>query len=194
MKRRFLIVLLVALLPIFLNAEGSEKKAFMIYGEDFMITPSLPESWMVDMNVAQQYQINGFFYLKEYGINKSPAIIILNLYGRDSFKNFEDYVKAYSDNLIEYYKDYDVKKLNAETFENKTNKCNLVLYEMRSKDGNGHYQQIAYLDTGNKYLVEMYIDCKSEKNNTVFVNDFIDCVYSISYMDANVKEKKGKRK
>ncbi len=77
-----------------------------------------------------------FFYLKEYGINKSPAIIILNLYGKDDFENFEDYVKVYSYNLIDYYKDYNVKKLKAEKFNNKTNKCNLVMYEMRSKDGN----------------------------------------------------------
>ena len=166
----------------------------MIYGADFMITPSLPETWMVDMSVAQQYEMNGFFYLKEFGINKSPACIILNLYGRDDFKNFEDYVKSFSDNLIDYYKNYNVKKLKEDTFENESNKCKLVLYEMSSKDGKGHYQQIAYLDTGNKYFVEMYIDCKSEKNNTILINDFIDCVYSINYIDVKVEEKKNKKK
>ena len=65
---------------------------------------------------------------------------------------------------------------------------------MSSKDGKGHYQQIAYLDTGNKYFVEIYIDCKSEKNNTILINDFIDCVYSINYIDVKVEEKKNKKK
>ena len=57
----------------------NELLAFAVYGYDFTVSISLPDSWTANMNYARQVGVNGFFYLNQYNINNSPAAIILEL-------------------------------------------------------------------------------------------------------------------
>ena len=47
------------------NLNNIEKLSFQIYGSDYLISIPLPNYWNVDMDVAQQNNFNGFFYIKK---------------------------------------------------------------------------------------------------------------------------------
>ena len=167
-----------------------EKLAFSIYGDDHMVSISLPCYWMVDMHVAHQYDSNGFFYIKERGIDDSPVYIFVKLYGKVEGKDFNDFVNYMVDDLRNYQTEYNVFRIGSETYSTKMNKWNVEIYDVKIKSGNGHYQKIAYMVCENKYYIEIYIDCYEDTNeeNLKYIEDFIECIHEIEYLNITLKE------
>ena len=168
---------------------GSERErlSFSVYGRDHMVSIPLPDYWTVDMNVAHQNNFNGFFYIAEKGINESPAYIFLNLYPKREDATFSDFVEYQTTSLAEFQKKYSVEKTGSETVQRTMNNWNIEVYDVKIKEGHGHYQKIAYMECENKYYVEIYIDCFDDTfaDNDKYVNDFVECYRSIDYLNVS---------
>ncbi len=70
-----------------------DKAGFMVYGNDFIITYSLPQYWQVDMNFAARNNIDAFFYIDDLGIGGSPVGIIMTLASKpDDGTDLDSYI------------------------------------------------------------------------------------------------------
>lgn len=172
------------------KTEDSEKLAFSIYGSDHMVSIPLPDYWTVDMDVAHQNNLNGFFYIAEKGINESPAYIFVSLYEKNPNKSFSDFIQYMTTSFAEYQPKYTIKKIDSENFKTSMNNWNVEIYDVRIKSGHGHYQKIAYMECENKYYIEIYIDCYQDdyKDNDKYIQDFIECFHEIDYLNIQLQE------
>ncbi|MCR5494412.1 MAG: hypothetical protein K6F15_02140 [Treponema sp.] len=172
------------------KTEDSEKLAFSIYGSDHMVSIPLPNYWTVDMDVAHQNNLNGFFYIAEKGINESPAYIFVSLYEKNPNKSFSDFIQYKTTSFAEYQPKYYIKKIDSENFKTSMNNWNVEIYDVRIKSGHGHYQKIAYMECENKYYIEIYIDCYQDdyKNKDKYIQDFIECFHGIDYLNIQLQE------
>ena len=171
------------------NLNNIEKLSFQIYGSDYLISIPLPNYWNVDMDVAQQNNFNGFFYIKKEGINNSPAYIFINLYEKQKDKTFSDFINYMVTSLKDYQLDYSVVKVGKEQIKRQMNNWNVEIYDVKIKSGHGHYQKIVYMECEHKYYVEIYIDCYRDDylDNDKFINDFIECYHEIDYLNIQRK-------
>ena len=60
------------------NNRDSDLLSFMVYGNDYIASIALPNTWTIDMVLAQEIKVDGYFYLKGYDITNSPAILVFN--------------------------------------------------------------------------------------------------------------------
>jgi len=65
-NRIFILVSVLLQIAISISAKdkAEELLAFSIYGDNFLLSIPLPNYWMVDMNAAARYGINGVFFYK----------------------------------------------------------------------------------------------------------------------------------
>lgn len=194
MKQILRVVLFIALLliqAVFAQETVKvEKLAFQIYGQDHLISLPLPDYWTVDMNVAHKNNFNGFFYIKDKGVNGSPAYIFVNLYGKEAGKSFDQFVTDMVESLRNYQPKYNVEKVLSQKFSTQMNAWNAEIYDVRIKTGTGHYQKIAYMKCENKYYLEIYIDCYEDtnKDNDKYIRDFLECIHDIEYLNIQLKK------
>lgn len=172
------------------KTEDSEKLAFSIYGSDHMVSIPLPNYWTVDMDVAHQNNLNGFFYIAEKGINESPAYIFVSLYEKNPNKSFSDFIQYMTTSFAEYQPNYSIKKVGSEKIKRQLNNWNVEIYDVKIQSGHGHYQKIAYMECENKYYIEIYIDCFQDdnKDNDKYIQDFIECFHEIDYLNIQLQE------
>ncbi len=183
--RKILPILLI-LLAFTLFAD-EEKKVFMVYGTDFIVNIPLPKYWNVDMDFAQQNNINGFFYIKKYGIKNSPAGIVLTLATKPELDSkLSEYIAYDKNNLLSYYPDAKFSEYKTD-FKQDHNYI-FKIYDFLEKP-NGHRQLIAYLDNGSKNLVKLYIDYQNGINKEQYLMDFINCIQGLSYFNVKVNVK-----
>jgi hypothetical protein len=90
--------------------------------------------------------------------------------------------------LVSSYKDYSFSMMRY-SFD-QANDYKYVIYEMKTKTGNGHYQLIAYIDCNAKYFVKLYIDCKNMKAYKDNSQIFLDSVKGITYLNTIIENKK----
>ena len=79
MKKMVYICLMTVLISTKIHSQENELLSFMVYGNNFIASIALPNSWNVDMDYSKQIGVNGFFYPKKYNSNDSPVVIILDL-------------------------------------------------------------------------------------------------------------------
>ena len=187
MKKLFLLIILS--LACLLMYAADDKQVFMVYGQDFMVNYPLPNTWQVDMDFASRNGINGFFYLKKYGIKDSPVGIIMELAEKPNANSkITDWIEYDKTQLLEYYKEYEFKKINIQRKQEYN--YDVLLYEFKNKNNLAHYQNIAYIDCKTKYYVKLYIDCKIFTGNEEYIEDFISGVYGTSYLNIKLEQKK----
>ncbi|MDR2922491.1 MAG: hypothetical protein LBU85_04000 [Treponema sp.] len=174
-------VFLLVLLPVFLSCAASNKKlkedkilSFMVYGDDFLSNIALPNTWHVDMEYARQNGINGFFYLRNYNADNSPAVITLDLaYKSNVNSKLEEWSENNINNFLEYYNGFTAEKLNWETV-NKNN-YKMIVYSLKN-DEKDALQYSAYLDVNLGYFVNLYITIKDKSRHDEMINDFKICL------------------
>lgn len=176
------LVIFILLLPFTIIAE---KQAFMVYGQDFMISIPLPEDWQVDMDFAHQNGINAFFYINELGIKDSPVGIIMTLASRPNEKTkLSEYVTHDNKMLSGYYPEMVINQIE-DTLPQENN-YEYQLFKFIDKP-DGRIQYIAYIDSYQKYFTKLYIDCKEKVEVDKYINDFIESVSEMHYMNITLE-------
>jgi hypothetical protein len=146
----------------------------MVYGNDFLTSIALPNTWNVDMAIAKQNDVNGFFYLREYDINNSPAVIILNLaYKPNKESKLEEWIEYDINDFLEYYEGFTSDKLDWKTINK--NGYRIAAYRLKN-DREGYLQYSAYLDVGLNYFVNIYVTIKDRNKHEEIINDFKKCL------------------
>ena len=186
MKRRCMLILFLLIsISIYAN---EDKQVFMVYGQDFMINYPLPNIWQVDMNFASRNRIDGFFYIKQFGINNSPVGIIMQLAKKpDEDSKLVDWVEYDKQQLLKYYPEREFQIIDNQRVQKYG--YEVLVYEFKNKNSLIHYQNIAYIDSKEKYFIKIYIDCKSLNGNEQYVDDFLSGVFDISYLKIKVMPK-----
>jgi hypothetical protein len=156
----------------------------MVYGNDFLTSIALPNTWNVDMTFAQQNGINGFFYLRNYGINNSPAAIILNLaYKQDEESKFEEWIEYDINGFLNYYDGFIAEKLNWQIINKYGHR--IIVYSLKNEIG--YLQYSAYFDVGLKYFVNIYVTIKDINKHDEIINDFKKCLENSEFTGIGVK-------
>jgi len=156
-----------------INAQNTnELLSFMIYGSDHLISISLPNTWNVNMQYAQQNGLNGFFFLRNYNFNNSPAIIILSLEYNQN-KIFENWIENSINNFLNYYKGFSSERLNW-TINNQYG-YNINVYKFKHNTRN-LVQYCSYLDVGLNYFVQLYITIIDQSKHDEMLEDFKRCL------------------
>jgi hypothetical protein len=166
------------------NRVDADLLSFMVYGNDFLTSITLPDTWNVDMTVAQQNGVNGFFYLKEYGINNSPAVVILNLaYKPNADTKLGEWIEYDINDFLDYYDGFTSERLNWDV----TNKNNyrIITYSLRN-DNMGYLQYSAYFDVGLHYFANIYVTVKDKNKHDEIVNDFRKCLENSEFTGIGV--------
>jgi hypothetical protein len=166
------------------NRMDTDLSSFMVYGNDFLTSIALPNTWFVDMTFAQQNGVNGFFFLKEYGINNSPAVIILNLsYKPNIDTKLEEWIEHDINEFLDYYDGFTSERLNWDI----TNKNNyrIIIYSLRN-DIMGYLQYSAYFDVGLDYFANIYVTVKDKNKHDEIVNDFRRCLENSEFTGIGV--------
>ncbi|PIE97875.1 MAG: hypothetical protein CR988_05780 [Treponema sp.] len=161
---------------------------FMLYGDSYVANIVLPDYWAVNMDMAKAYNLSGFFFLEDEGIENSSAAIVVSLATKPNEKSkLQDYIdydmavlKNSYPNMI--FKPFKISKPNKYGHECK-------VFEFYNKPG-GRHQYIAYFDGHPNYMLKMYIDFVEKKKEKKYRKDFLTAVHKLSYMNADVKEKK----
>jgi hypothetical protein len=167
------------------NREDTELLSFMVYGNDFLTSVALPNTWTVDMAFAQKNGINGFFYLKEYSINNSPAVIILNLaYKPNVDTRLEEWIEHDINVFLDYYEGFTSERQNWNV-TNK-NKYRIIIYSLRN-DNMGNLQYSAYFDVGLNYFVNIYVTIKDKNKQVEIINDFRKCLENSTFTGIGVR-------
>jgi hypothetical protein len=167
------------------NTQNSEDEllSFMVYGEDFITSIALPNTWNVDMAYAQRHGINGFFYLKNYSINNSPAVIMLNLEYKQN-KIFEEWITQDINEFLEYYNAFTAERLNW-NIKNKDG-YRIIIYSLKHSKMD-LLQYTAYIDTELDYFVNIYVTIHDKSEDDEFVNVFKKCLENSSFSGIGVK-------
>ncbi|GHU38901.1 hypothetical protein FACS1894190_01580 [Spirochaetia bacterium] len=89
------VITLVALVSIIgiTFAQGHELLSFVIYGRNHMVGVALPDSWTVNMNMANRMGVNGFFLLEQFTPNDTPATIFLRLGSNDGSTTLQKFAE-----------------------------------------------------------------------------------------------------
>jgi hypothetical protein len=170
------------------NLENDELLGFMVYGNDFLTSIALPNTWNVDMAYAKQVGINGFFYLRNYGIDNSPAIIVLDLHYNQN-KIFEEWINNSINDFLEYYPEEFTSELKNWNIVNE-NGYKIVVYCLKHNTRD-IIQYSAYIDVGLNYYVNIYVTIKDISKHDETVNDFKKCLENSNFtgIGVNVIEK-----
>jgi hypothetical protein len=157
----------------------------MVYGSDFLTSIALPDTWRVDMAFAQRNGINGFFYLKEYSVNNSPAVIILNLaYKPNNETQLEEWIEHDINEFIEYYTGFISERMNWNII-NKNN-YRIIVYNLRN-DNTGNLQYSAYFDVRLNYFVNIYVTIIDKNREDEILNDFKICLRNSEFTGIGVR-------
>ena len=69
MKRKIICFCMIIISSkMFSQINENELLSFMVYGNNFIATIALPETWNVDMSYASRVRANGYFYLKNTAV------------------------------------------------------------------------------------------------------------------------------
>ena len=144
-----------------LNLYGQNNE-ISIFGSDFFGSIALPNTWTIDMD--------GNFYLKEYGPNNSPAVIILNQYNK---KNEDIIFEEWVENDINYFsKFYDCSILNWNIINN--NNYRILIFSLRNN--NEHLMYSANFDIGSNYFINLWITIIDDTKYDKIIDDFRSCL------------------
>ena len=165
------------------NTKNEELVSFMVYGDDFLASIVLPFKWNVNMAYAQQVGINGFFYLRNYNTENSPAVIILELEYNNN-KIFKEWIDNDINTFLAYYEDFSVEMLNWNVVNE--NGYKIIVYKL---DHNvmDVLQYSAYLDVGLNYFVNIYVTIHDLNVHDEIVNDFKKCLENSRFTGIGVK-------
>jgi hypothetical protein len=168
-----------------LSSQNNELLSFTIYGNDFLLSIALPNTWNVDIDFARQNGINGFFYLRDYGINNSPAVIVLNLaYKPNEKSELEEWIEYDINNFLDYYDGFTVDKLDWKIINE--NNYRVVSYKLKNDDKR-YLQYSAYLDVGLNYYVNIYVTITDKNKHDEIINDFKKCLENSRFTGIGVK-------
>lgn len=187
MKKVYLVLIILCLKTVGANAQSTDNESlsFMVYGSNFLTSIILPNTWDVDMVYAREIGANGFFYLRNYSINNSPALIILNLaYKPNEKTKLEDWVEHDINNFLEYYSDFTAEEIkwNVAT----KNGYRIIIYSLKpNKMGSLEYS--AYLDVGLKYFVNINVTIKDQDRHDEIVNDFKKCLENSKFFGMGIE-------
>jgi hypothetical protein len=157
----------------------------MVYGNDFLTSIALPDTWNVDMAFAQQNGMNGFFYLRDYDINNSPAIIILNLaYKQNEDSKFEEWVEYDINYFLDYYDGFFADKLDWKIINE--NGYRIIVYSLENTE-KSYLEYSAYLDVGLKYFVNINVTIKNKNIHGEIINDFKRCLEKSMFTGIGIK-------
>jgi len=164
--------------------DDNELLSFMVYGEDFISSIALPETWTVDMEYAHQVGVNGFFYQKNYGIGNTPAGIVLQLsFKQNDESKLEDYVEYDLNSILEYYEGSSVEKLDWKIL-NKD--YNIIVYNMKIGK-RGQLQYCSYFDVGLRYFAKIYVMIRDENLLNEIINDYKKCLENSYFSGIGLK-------
>uniref|UniRef100_A0A7T7XQD2 Uncharacterized protein n=2 Tax=Breznakiella homolactica TaxID=2798577 RepID=A0A7T7XQD2_9SPIR len=156
----------------------------MIYGQDFIATVTLPNTWFVDMSYARQLGVNGFFYLKQYNKETSPAITILNLaYKPEDHTPLEEWIEYDRDNFLDYYDNYTMEKADIEI---KNDAVKRIIIYLVKDDQNEIVQYSAYLDMGLHYFANIYMTITDKNIRDSMYKDFKRCIENSVFLNIGV--------
>lgn len=165
------------------NSDNNELLSFMVYGNDFLTSIALPNKWNVDMNFAQRAGVNGFFYIRNYNINTSPAVVILSLeYNQD--KIFEKWIDNNINDFLEYYENFSAEIMNWNIINE--NGYRIIVYKLQNQTVD-ILQYSAYFNVGLNYFVNMYITIKNQNIHDEMVNDFKMCLENSRFTGIGVR-------
>lgn len=189
MKQRFLFLLCTLLIAANLNAEDGKLLSFMVHGEDHIVSVALPESWRVDMDAAHQMGVNGFFYLKRYTIDDTPAGIVLKLATKpQADSKLQEWINYDTAAFKSMYKGYRTTKLSWKIKNRKGYRVVVYKFENPKTD---IVQYSAYIDGGLDYFANLYIQLFSKsKENEAFIRDFKNCLINSEMLGIGIKMKK----
>lgn len=191
-NRIFILISVLLQIAISISAKDKDEEllAFSIYGDNFLLSIPLPNYWMVDMNAAVRYGVNGVFFIKKYGMDETPVYINVKLYFPPKDFTLEKFESDMIKNLTDYLPDYKLTKIGSAEYSTQLNKWQYKLYDLKKKEGHGHYQQIAYMKCEEKNVfIEMYIDCieDTHKDNNKYIKDFINCLHKMEFPNYSFK-------
>jgi hypothetical protein len=187
MKYRTIVlyILLFISTNIFSQNKDDELLSFMVYGNDFLTGIALPNTWTVDMNYANQIGVNGFFYLRNYTIDNSPAVIILSLaYKPNDETSLKDWIDYDINEFLEYYKGFIAEKLSWSILNKNNYKIEVFCL---SDDKMGYLQYSAYFDVGLHYFANIYVTIKDKNKHDEIVNDFIKSLENSRFTGIGIK-------
>ena len=187
--KKWILFTIILFLAIYSIIAENDKQVFMVYGDDFMVNVPLPNYWEVDMDFAYQNGINGFFYIKDYGIQKSPVGIILTLAEKpNDLTELQEYIDYDRNQLLNYYKDNNFNEITLNNERTQKYGYKVMLYEFKNKSSLIHYQNIAYIDCNAKYFIKLYIDCKDKKGSEKYIEDYIESIFGLNYMNIKLNQ------
>ena len=117
-------------------------------------------------------------------MDETPVYINVKLYFPPKDFTLEKFESDMIKNLTDYLPDYKLTKIGSAEYSTQLNKWQYKLYDLKKKEGHGHYQQIAYMKCEEKNVfIEMYIDCieDAHKDNNKYIKDFINCLHKMEF-------------
>jgi hypothetical protein len=158
------------------NSDNTELFTFRIFGRGFYRSIVLPNTWTIDFAFARENMVDGYFYLREYGINNSPALIVLNFYnGMNEDIIFEEWVEK---DINYFSKFYDCLILDWNIINN--NNYGIIIYSLQND--NEYLMYSASFDIGLNCFVNLWITIKDENKYNVIINDFRRCLENSSFI------------
>jgi len=161
-----------------LSAQENTLQSFILNVHNNTISLSLPNTWIIDTNFAKEINVTGFFYLKNYASNTSPAGIVLQLIPISNYNSFSQFISS----DIESFLSEPPPGYKAQIIDNQITSIHhysIVIYKVFSSNSNV-YHYSAYFDCGLPFYIHMYIRFFSRNSsNDILLNDFYKCISTL---------------